>query len=466
MIHMGRLTEEELDREAWELTRKLVMTESTDPGVYEGKIGEFICRWFAERGIETVREEVLPGRFNVMARVGKPEGKALVYICHMDTVILGEGWTEGRGPLDGVVEITGDRLQDDREEKEVLPNGGTAPLTGGRERRTGRLYGRGACDMKSGLACAMVSFAWAADWFFREDDRAQESEGWKTDGRKTDCQRAEGRNADGRKPGRRVPEHQELPESLVFIGTVDEEDFMRGAEAAIRSGWVKREDWVVDMEPTDGQIQASHKGRVWFELNIKGEAAHASMPWKGADAIAGMAEAVCRIRKEIAACPAHPELGISTVTFGQITGGVRPYVVPESCTVWIDMRLVPPMDQEGAERVVRAGIQAAKENVPGTDGNYLITGSRPYVERDENSGLLAALLISCERITGRPAEIGPFPGYTDTAVIAGILKNHNCMSYGPGSLSMAHKPDEYVDREGVVRCRRVFCDLAGWIGRE
>lgn len=422
MIQMGRMTEEELDREAWELTRQLVRIDSSDPGAYEGEIGKFICRWFADRGIETQREEVLPGRFNVMAGVGAPEGRALVYICHMDTVILGDGWTEGREPLAGAIEVMeGNRITSQQQacrKPDRQQQNDAAKMTE-------RLYGRGACDMKSGLACAMVAFAWAADRLY-------------------------GGGAD--RPA--------CSSRLVFIGTVDEEDFMRGSEAAIRSGWVKADDWIVDMEPTDGQIQAAHKGRVWFELTIEGAAAHASMPWKGADAIAAMAEAISSIRRGISSCPSHPELGISTVTFGQIQGGVRPYVVPEFCRVWIDMRLVPPMDQAGAEAVVKAAIQAAKEAVPGTDGSYVITGSRPFVERDPESGLYQALQQSCLQVTGQEAVTGPFPGYTDTAVIAGILHNHNCMSYGPGSLAMAHKPDEYVDQDDVVRCRRVFCDLA------
>ncbi|MDO5348537.1 MAG: M20 family metallopeptidase [Lachnospiraceae bacterium] len=442
MIQMGRMTEEELDREAWELTRQLVRINSSDPGPYEGEIGTFICRWFADRGIETQREEVLPGRFNVMAAVGAPEGRALVYICHMDTVILGDGWTEGREPLAGMIEV-------------MEGNGITSQQQGRQPQRdaakmTERLYGRGACDMKSGLACAMVAFAWAADRLY----------GGGTDrlaGSASDC--------DKEKPGyglgyKNTEDSDSGISRIVFIGTVDEEDFMRGSEAAIRSGWVKADDWIVDMEPTDGQIQAAHKGRVWFELTIEGAAAHASMPWKGADAIAAMAEAISSIRRGIGRCPSHPELGISTVTFGQIQGGVRPYVVPERCRVWIDMRLVPPMDQAGAEEVVKAAIQAAREAVPGTDGSYVITGSRPFVERDPQSGLYQALQQSCRRVTGQEAMTGPFPGYTDTAVIAGILHNHNCMSYGPGSLAMAHKPDEYVDRDDVVRCRRVFCDLA------
>lgn len=176
---------------------------------------------------------------------------------------------------------------------------------------------------------------------------------------------------------KKTGERGELPKTpVIFIGTVDEEDFMRGAEAVIRDGWVSRDDFILDTEPTDGQIQAAHKGRIWFELMIKGITAHASNPWKGADAIAAMAEAISYIRKEMEKFPVHEDMGRGTVTFGQITGG-------------------------------------------------------------------------------------SFNGYTDTAVIAGILGACNCMSYGPGSLELAHKPNEYVSWEDVCRCRQVLSRLAG-----
>lgn len=393
--------------EAWELTRQLVQLDSSDPGAYEGQIGDWIYGWLGDRIAEAgpeadtvrlCRHEVLPGRSNVMARIpGTGRGPALVYICHMDTVMLGEGWDEDKPPLGAVVQ-------------------------------GGRLYGRGACDMKSGLACALTAFSRA---LFRIKET-------------------------GKQPAR----------SLVWIGTVDEEDFMRGVEAAIRSGWVTDQDWILDTEPTDGQIQVAHKGRVWFELTMDGITAHASNPWEGADAIAAMAESVSLIRRRIAACPQHHDLGRSTVTFGQITGGYRPYVVPDSCKVWIDMRLVPPTGTGAAKEILKEAIMAAQEAVPGVKGSYVVTGDRPYVEKDETSPLLAALRGACRDVTGRAVQVGTFNGYTDTAVIAGTLHNHNCMSYGPGSLKLAHKPNEWVPYEDVVRCQKVLWRLAEQVAFE
>ena len=375
--------------DAMELTMKLVRIDSTDPGACEGEIGTFIFQYLKDLGVPVIKKEVLPGRFNIMAKVeGEEDAPALVYICHMDTVTTGEGWT-------------------------VSPFGA--------EVIRGRIYGRGACDMKSGLACALSAFTSMA---------------------------LKARN--GKKPGR----------SLVFIGTVDEEDFMRGAEAAIADGWVSKDSWVLDTEPTNGQIEVAHKGRTWFEITANGITAHASTPWKGADAIAAMAEIIAAIRRRIAACPVHPDLGASTVTFGQIEGGYRPYVVPDSCRVWIDMRLVPPTDTAGAAAIVEDAIAAATKEIPGITAAYQITGNRPYVEKDEQSPLLNALSRACEEVTGEPAPVSFFPGYTDTAVIAGTLGNHNCMSYGPGDLELAHKPDEYVPCEDILRCEEVLTRLA------
>lgn len=370
------------------LTQALIRIDSTDPGAYEKEIGDYIFDWLSNLPVSVIKKEVLPGRFNIMAKIeGEIDDPALVYICHMDTVTIGDGWVSD-------------------------------PL--GAEVKKGCIYGRGACDMKSGLACALSAFA----------AMAAESTG-------------------------RKPKH-----SLVFIGTVDEEDFMRGVEDAIKEGWVTEKSFVLDTEPTNGQIQAAHKGRTWFELTVTGITAHASTPWKGADAIAAMAEIISAIRRRIGECPSHPDLGVSTVTFGQIEGGYRPYVVPDSCRVWIDMRLVPPADTSSAVRIVTDAIHEAGLTVPGITASYQITGDRPCIERDESSSLLMTLKAAVEETTGEPAAITVFPGYTDTAVIAGKLNNHNCMSYGPGDLERAHKPEEYVPCEDILRCEEVLTRLA------
>ena len=386
---------------AWRLAQELVRIDSSDPGAYEGEIEHFIKGFIEQQlaqldspvldAVQIAELEVLPGRRNLMVTVpGLSDEPRLVYICHMDTVTLGDGWDAGIPPLGAIV-------------------------------RDDKLYGRGACDMKGGLACAIAALVHTLERVA----------------------------ADGALPRR----------GFSLICSVDEEDFMRGSEAAIAAGWVGSREWVLDTEPTDGQIQVAHKGRTWFEIETTGVTAHASQPWKGADAVAAMAEVVCALRRAFAALPVHDELGPSTITFGQIEGGYRPYVVPDHAKVWVDMRLTPPTDMAAATRMVEQAIAGAETAVPGCHGSYAVTGDRPAIERDPSSPLLAALKRASDVVTGADTTVSFFTGYTDTAVIAGKTGNRNCMSYGPGSLALAHRPNEYVPHADIVRCQNVLIAL-------
>ena len=386
---------------AWRLAQELVRIDSSDPGAYESEIEHFIKGLIEQQlaqldspvldAVQIAELEVLPGRRNLMVTVpGLSDEPRLVYICHMDTVTLGDGWDAGIPPLGAIV-------------------------------RDDKLYGRGACDMKGGLACAIAALVHTLERVA----------------------------ADGALPRR----------GFSLICSVDEEDVMRGSEAAIAAGWVGSHEWVLDTEPTDGQIQVAHKGRTWFEIEITGVTAHASQPWKGADAVAAMAEAVCALRHAFTALPVHDELGPSTITFGQIEGGHRPYVVPDHAKVWVDMRLTPLTDTAAATRMVEQAIAGAETAVPGCHGSYTVTGDRPAIERDPSSPLLAALKRAANDATDADTTVSFFTGYTDTAVIAGKTGNRNCMSYGPGSLALAHKPNEYVPHADIVRCQNVLIAL-------
>ena len=372
--------------DAVELTARLVNIESTNPGVYEKNIGDFVEDYLVTCGSKVKRSVVSGERTNVCGIIeGEVAHPALVFICHMDTVVKGAGWTKDAFKA---------HIED------------------------GRLYGRGSCDMKSGFACALTAFAKALI---------------------------------------KIKEENIVPKcNLVFIGTSDEEGDMTGVEKVIEEGWVTKEDYILDGEPTDGMIQMAHKGRTWFELESVGVTAHASMPEKGADAIAGLSEMISYIRKEMKKCIEHAELGRSTVTFGMVNGGYSPYVVPDNAKVTIDMRLVPPMTTAKAEKVIKAAIEFAEKEVPGIKGKYRITGDRPPVERHAESRLMEELKKAVYTSTGKEAVVSAFTGYTDTAVIAGKTGNKNCMSYGPGMLRLAHKPDEYVDIKDVKRCEKVY----------
>ena len=379
-----------LQSRAVTMTKQMIQIESTDPGTYENAMADWITTQLAPYpNVRLSRQEVLPGRPNLIAELtGDPSLPALVMICHMDTVVVGDGWT--LPPFDAI-------------------------------EKDGKIYGRGACDMKSGLACCLSAFQYAAETL----------------------------QTSGKTP----------KQTLKLICSMDEEDFMRGSEACIQAGWVTDHDWVIDAEPTNGQIQMAHKGRTWYEIDVQGHTAHASTPWKGADAIAAIAEIISTLRQNILDAPSHPDMGISTVTFGQITGGYRPYVVPDHCKLWIDMRLVPPLNTAKTTEFVQRAIRLAEEKVTGVKASYTITGDRPPIEMNPDSPLLAELKKACHHVTGLQPEVSCFTGYTDTAVIAGQLHNRNCMSYGPGCLEAAHQPDEWVVIDDILRCEKVYHQL-------
>lgn len=368
------------------LTQQLVRINSTNPGEFEYALADFIADWLSKTGAEITRNQVKDGRCNVVARLkGKVSSPALVYICHMDTVPLGDGWNHD--PLAA----------------EIID---------------GRMYGRGTCDMKSGLAAGMIAFRNIA--------------------------------AMGR----------ELERDFVFIASMDEEDIMIGSDQLVKDGIVTAADYVIDSEPTNGAIKVAHKGKTWFRLDAKGVACHASTPEKGSDAIAAMSEVICAINRRLAQLPVHEELGPCAATFGMIKGGLNLNIVPGDCWCTIDMRLTPPTTNEQSIKLVEDAISEGCARVPGTSCEHTVLAQRPAVEKDDDSYLLKMLKAATAEVTGTQAPVDFFPGYTDTAVIAATTGNRNCMSYGPGDLFYAHKPNEFVEVDDIVRCTAVMTKLA------
>lgn len=369
------------------LTQQMVQIESSNPGAFEAAMSEFVYDWLRRNtSAEIFREPVHPGRDNIVAILrGKSRVHNLTYICHMDTVPAGEGWEYP--PLSA----------------EIID---------------GKLYGRGACDMKAGLAAAMLAF--------RNLSRLG-------------------------KP---------LNYDFQLITTVNEEDAMTGAEQAVRDGYVNADSYVLDAEPTDSRIQVAHKGKTWFELTTYGKTCHASMPQHGCDAIAAMAEIITRVNRKLAELPVHPEMGACSATFGTIRGGWNPYIVPDACTATLDMRLTPPTTNARSAELVREAIAEGLAMVPGATCDCTVTAQRPAIEKDNDSFLLAALRKAITNATGGELPVDFFPGYTDTAVVAALTGCRNCMSFGPGSLEQAHRPNEFVPCEEITRSVAVMTRLA------
>ncbi|RGX54729.1 MULTISPECIES: M20 family metallopeptidase [Anaerotruncus] len=371
------------------LTRRLVQIESTNVGTFEGEISRFVADWLTQNTkAQVVRDEFEPGRFNVMATLkGKQAHPNLIYVAHMDTVPVGSDWTK------------------DPFAAEIVD---------------GKMYGRGAFDMKAGLACAMIAF--------RDFEKKCREEGL-------------------------TPKYD-----FTFVGSGDEEDVMKGADRLVEIGLADRQTLVLDTEPTSGEIYMAHKGKTWFEISTKGKAAHGSTPYKGADAIVAMAEVILEIKNRLDAYPEDPVMGRNTVCFGTINGGFNTNIVADRCAIQIDVRLAPPLTNEGSIKLVEDAIEAATARVPGTSGSYRVIAQRPYVQINEDSFLLKSLQDSCEKITGARPQPLVFTGYTDSGVIDGSTGCKNGMSYGAAG-AHEHQADEYVECDSVIQSLEVYKDL-------
>lgn len=338
--------------ESVELTRTFVKIESTNPGTEEAAMREAILAYLKDTSCKIQLDDVGNGRKNVIATLWPENTKEesikekykevpmFIFICHMDTVVVGEGWT--KNPFGAEIE----------EQNGIL-----------------RMYGRGSCDMKSGLACALATF---------------------------------------KKTARRLEKGEiSLKCPLRMICTVDEEGDMTGSDHIVEQEFVKKEDYVLDLEPTDGEIQMAHKGRLWFHVHVKGITAHASKPEKGADAIFAASKFIVQIQEIFEHFPVHEELGYSTITFGQIQGGYQPYVVPDACTIFIDCRLAPPVTNQIVVQHFNKIIKEIETQIPGIKISYDITGNRPYIEKNPDSILLKNLKEAVEAETKQKAVVIP-----------------------------------------------------------
>jgi succinyl-diaminopimelate desuccinylase len=327
---------------------------------------------------------------------------------HFDVVPAGEGWT-------------------------VDPFGATV--------REGRIFGRGACDMKAGIAAAV----YAAEAVRRAGVR--------------------------------------LNGSVEISGTVDEES---GGFAGV--GWLceqgrltsARTDYVIIPEPLNvDRICIGHRGVYWFEVTTHGRIAHGSMPFLGTSAIEHMArivhafyqELVPKLQQRMTDVPVvpelarHPTLNINAIHGGQPQNAIQTPCVADRCRAIFDRRFLL---EEGFEQA-REEIGALLEHVSATAPDMF------YELRDlmvvhpvltpEESPVIAAVDRAIERVLGRPATIVASPGTYDHKHVDRIGGVKDCIAYGPGILDLAHQPDEWCGIDDLVNSTKVLAlsllELAG-----
>ena len=351
-----------------DLVRINSVNSSYDGGPGEREVATYVHQFFQQRGIEVWEQEVFPGRPNVLARLpGKNPNRRLVLEAHTDTVSV-QGMTIP--PFDPVI-------------------------------REGRMYGRGSCDTKAGLATMMHALA-----------------SLKEEGLTPPCE-------------------------ILLAAVVDEEYSYRGVVKLCED---LKADAAIVAEPTELRAIIATKGVLRCRIIVHGRAAHSSKPHLGINAITGMARVIAAIEADNArlATLRHPLAGEGTCNIGVIHGGVQVNFVPDRCAIEIDRRLLPG---ERAEDAVRQ-YQELLASIPGLQAEVEF----PLLLVDEglDTPAQADVVHTASRVL---TELGldPAPGGVPFGCDASKLSRAGIPSivFGPGSIDRAHTVDEYIELDQV-----------------
>jgi succinyl-diaminopimelate desuccinylase len=397
------------------LTQELVRIPTINPpGDAYRACAEFLGNRLARRGftVDYVRGLGSPGdsdrypRTNVIARrEGDRPGRCVHFNGHIDVVEPGRGWS-------------------------VDPFGAAV--------RDGRIYGRGTCDMKGGLAAAIV----AAETLIESG----------------------------------IP----LPGALEISGTVDEESGGYGGVAYLAErGWFRpgRVDHVIIPEPLNvDRVCIGHRGVWWAELETKGRIAHGSMPFLGDSAVRHMGAVFERFEHELwpalaarrTAMPVVPDgarqstLNINSIHGGQPEGhgGLPAPCVADSCRVVIDRRFLIEERLSGVKDEIRAILDGLTRSRSGFRYELRDLFEVLPTMADPAGPVVQAALAAVRAVLGREAAVVCSPGTYDQKHIDRIGKLRDCIAYGPGILDLAHQPDEFVAIDDLVVSAKVMAHAA------
>ena len=364
-----------------ELTKDLIRIPSENPPGNQKPIADFIERRMKEIGLTVEKYDYQPNKPNILGRlVGKNERPILMLNGHMDTVPAGdiERWT-------------------------------SSPFEGGE--RCGRIYGRGASDMKGGIAAMLC----AAEEILNR-----------------------GLDLDG---------------TLLVACVVDEEVTGYGTKDLIDRGYTA--DYAIVGEPTALQLELATKGALEFEVITRGKPAHASSPRKGISAIYKMSKVCLAFQEYLAELEKmqHPLVGKPSISVGIIEGGTARNVVPERCRIEAERRILPG---EKTEDVV-SGLQSVFRKLQSEDPelrleyNVLLECQPSEIPADSLIVRKSAEAVS--EVTGKEAVIASSAATTDMRFLVnqGRIPTINL---GPGSC--AHTYDESVETQQLINATKIY----------
>jgi len=369
------------------LTQDIVRHPSVNPPAESTQCARTVLERFKENGIEAEIKEGKKGVANVVARLsGRKKGKKLLLNGHMDVVAPGEGWT-------------------------VDPFGG--------EVKDGMIYGRGTCDMKSGIAsmqAAMIGF------------------------------KRSGKPFDG---------------EIVYMAVGDEETGSRfGTRYLLENNIGTDADFAIVSEPTNLAVELGNRGLRWFDICVTGKASHAGRPHLGVNAIRCGARLVEAIESHrFAHRDDRFEIPTPSLSVTTINGGTQVNVIPNRCRLTVDRRMIPGETVE----TVMAELEEMIDSITTDEEDVKIDLEMreaywdPYLI-SETESVVQAVKDSVQRVTGDSPKIGAKAACTDASHIFHIGGIPTVL-FGPGNQELSHKVDECVSIENVVKATEVFMSV-------
>jgi len=256
-----------------------------------------------------------------------------------------------------------------------------------------------------------------------------------------------------------------LKGDVVFAATIGEESYSPGAYHLLNSGI--KADYAIVGEPTEMKVGIAHKGVVWAEAVFEGKSVHGSVPEKGINAIYKATQWIQQIitnyipnirKKE------HPILGKPTINIGEINGGTRPVIVPNTCTVRFEQRLLPNEKEADVIQNLQDLIDRLAENDPEMKGivrELPVFKGVPHraLETDAQSKLVQHLCKAYEKEFDTPTSPIGLQFWTDGALL-GEIPGIETVVCGPGSIEQAHSNEEFISREQLQAAFRIYLSLA------
>lgn len=245
--------------------------------------------------------------------------------------------------------------------------------------------------------------------------------------------------------------------NIIFTAVVDEETFSKGARYLADHSSLKADFGIVG-EPTMSNVYIGHKGSIRPIIKIKGKSAHSSTPELGISAVR-VASCISSLVDEIhdkLVSKRHPLNGNGSITITMLKAGEKENVLPDSCEITIDRRMIPGENEIEIVKDFEEICKKAEEKFPGAIvkiDRYLVT-TGPASEVKPDSKIAQIAYAACERVTGNKQK----PNFTDCNTDMNHLVRLGipCVIIGPGSLRVAHMPNEYVELEQLETSFKVI----------